>query len=209
MQWHQFAILLLASPTLLEINLVGLTLPIALFAMIAVPVSTLVRCLFWTHRILKSTPARSHIPSCQFASFPGSHSCQFFFASVAAFIWIAFSSSFSWSPDRRPVVIHICIQRSHMIELHAWSKREFLQQKNWNVLFFILLFSFWCPVHKGETAVPNFLFFAYIKKWGLGGNKYIMILLACIYHAFTKKEVTVLKYNNIPLVLPGIIDVMQ
>ena len=95
-----------------------------------------------------------------------------------------------------------------MIELHAWSKREFLQQKNWNVLFLIFLFSFWCPV-RGETAVPNFLFFAYIKKWGLCGNNYRMILLACIYHAFTKKEVTVLKYNNIPLVSPGIIDVIQ
>lgn len=57
--------------------------------------------------------------------------------------------------------------------------------------------------------MPNFLFFAYIKKWGLCGNNYRMILLACIYHAFTKKEVTVLKYNNIPLVSPGIIDVIQ
>ena len=184
MQWHQFAILLLASPTLLEIILVCLTLPIARFAVIAVPISILVRCLFQTHRIHKSTPARYHIPSCQFASFPRSHSCQFFSVSAAAFIWIAFSSSVGWSPDCRPVVIHICIQRSHMIELHAWSKRAFLQQKNWNVLFLIFLFSFWCPV-RGETAVPTFLFFAYIKKMGVGRkqiqNDIVGMYLSCIH----------------------------
>ena len=88
--------LVACSPTILEINLVGLKLPIVLFAVITVPIFILVRYLFWTHWILKSTPASSNIPSCEFASFPGSHPGQFFFClcsclhleSILFFSWL-------------------------------------------------------------------------------------------------------------------------
>ena len=56
----------------------------------------------------------------------------------------------------------------------------------------------------------NFLLFVYIRKRKLCVNKYIIILLECMYHIFTKKEVKVMIYNDTPLALPemiGIVDV--
>lgn len=147
MQWYQFAILLLASPTLLEINLVGLTLPTARFAVITVPMSTIARCLFRTHRIHKSTPARSNIPSSQFASLLGSHSFHFFFHLCSRLhleIILFFGWLITWSPASSNPYLHTAITHDWvacMIQTRIFATKEL--KRAFPHLLILLLVS--CP----------------------------------------------------------------